>query len=292
MHIENRTVTRGTLTLIHIGVWLTYWYLELLKFSLISNTNTNLLIETLINLIFGTLFFYTLTLFVLPKTIKQVQIYQLIWRSILILILCFVFWRGSVLIMAEYTDFKSLTVTNLHFFFSSSIDVFLKFGTYAVLFWFLRRQEQLQKKILKKQLEKEKLIRELLEAKSLALQAQINPHFLFNTLNFIYAKAISSDNKVINKTVLLLSDILRHSLGNSNNSKLVSVNEELTHIKKFYDLNYLRFEGKYYLNIREEGLEFRKKLPPLVLLTFFENMMKYGIFDDHMHPTLLQVKQS
>ncbi|MGO1595005.1 MAG: sensor histidine kinase [Sphingobacterium sp.] len=282
------------MTLIHIGFWIAYWCLELIKFSLISkiHTNTDLLIEILINLLCGTVFFYTLTLFVLPNKTNRIRVFQLVWRSGLALLLCMTLRRGSVLLMAEWADFKSSTVTNLYFFFVSNFDLCLKFGTYAVLIWFFRRQGQLQKQMLQKELDKEKLKHELLETKYAVLQAQINPHFLFNTLNFIHSKAISSDDQVIDRAVLLLSDILRHSLSNISHGDTIPVKDELAQIKNLYDLNCLRFAGKYYLNIVDEGLDFEQKIPPLILLTFFENMLKYGVFDDPKHPALLYVRQS
>jgi sensor histidine kinase YesM len=156
------------------------------------------------------LFFYALLFFILPSKTNRVDVLQVIWRLALSLLLCIFLRRAGFLLLAEWIDFKSAVVSNLDFFLVSSVDLFTRFGIYAALIWFFRRQGELQKQILQKELEEERLKRELLQAKHAVLKAQINPHFLFNILNFIHSKAVASDDSVLDRTVLLLSDILRH----------------------------------------------------------------------------------
>lgn len=280
------------MALIHIGFWFIYWCLQLLKFSMISKIDSNLWIDILTNLFCGTLFFYVLTTFVLPQKTKPIRIFKLILNSVLAVSFCLLLRRSIFLLMAEYVDFKDPVITNLKYFLVSTFDLCLKFGTYAILVWFFQRQAEFQKQMLQKKLEEERLRNELLETKFALLQTQINPHFLFNTLNFIYSKAISSDDHIIEKTVLLLSDILHHSIRNGSSGGYILVNEEMSQIKKLYELNCLRFDGNYYLNIIEERMEFEKRIPQLILLTFFENMMKHGIFNNPEHPGSIHVKQS
>ncbi|WP_140937576.1 sensor histidine kinase [Sphingobacterium lumbrici] len=286
---------RTKIILMHLGIWAIYWCVELLKLSFAFNNvfiERNLLTEIIINLLSGTAFFYALILFVFPPKADRIQVFQLLWRLALAWLVCMALRRCGILLMAEWIDFKSPVVTNLKFFFVSGFDLFTRFGIYAALIWFFRRQGELQKQMLQKKLEEEKLKHELLETKHAVLKAQINPHFLFNILNFIHSKAISADDHVIDKTVLLLSDILRHSLQDHKSDHPVLVNDELLHIKKLNELNSLRFNGKYYFNIIDEGAAYQNKIPALILLTFFENAMKYGIFNDPQYPVVLHVKQS
>lgn len=295
MKHANRMTKRTKVFLMHLGIWTMYWCVELFKLSFAFNNvfiERNLLTEILINLFSSTAFFYTLILFVLPAKANRIQIFQLLWRLALALLVCLALRRGYMLLMAEWVDFKSVAITSHKFFLVSSFDLFSRFGIYAALVWFFRRQGELQKQMLQKKLEEEKLRHELLETKYAVLKAQINPHFLFNTLNFIHSKAISADDHVIDKTVLLLSDILRHALRDNTNGNSIWVREELEHIRKLYELNSLRFNGNFYLNITEEGVEYNKKIPSFILLTFFENAMKYGVFDDPQDPVVLHVTQS
>jgi sensor histidine kinase YesM len=249
-------------------------------------------LEIFVNLASGVLFFYALLFFILPSKTNRVDVLQVIWRLALSLLLCIFLRRAGFLLLAEWIDFKSAVVSNLDFFLVSSVDLFTRFGIYAALIWFFRRQGELQKQILQKELEEERLKRELLQAKHAVLKAQINPHFLFNILNFIHSKAVASDDSVLDRTVLLLSDILRHSLKESQSDTPISVNDELLHIKKLNELNSLRFNSRYYFDIADEGAIHQKRIPTFVLLSFCENAMKYGVVNDPQYPVLLQVKQS
>ncbi|MBL1408209.1 sensor histidine kinase [Sphingobacterium faecale] len=194
--------------------------------------------------------------------------------------------------MVEYINFKSPIVANIKFFGVSSLDVFSRYGIYAALAWFFRRQGELNKQIVQKELEEEKLKRELLQTRYAVLNAQINPHFLFNVLNFIHSKAILSNDPDIDKAVLLLSEILRHSLRDNARGHRVSIDEEIDQIRKLCELHRLRFNGEFYFDITQEGTDCNRKIPVLILLTFFENAMKYGVYDNPEYPIILQVEQS
>lgn len=295
--MKSRTLkkSRKKLILQHLFIWTTYWCIELLLFSFAFSgvlQNRNLLFEFLMNAIFGTSFFYVLVFLIFPANTNPVKWIQVLGRIILAVLLCLLLKRGCILLMVEYINFKSAIVSNIKFFVVSSLDIFSRYGIYAALFWFFRRQGALSKQVVQQELEAEKLKHELLETKYAVLKAQINPHFLFNTLNFIHSKAIFHDDHVLDRTILLLSDVLRHALKDDMDGYLINVNLELEHIKKLSELHSLRFSGRFYLNIIEEGTDFSRKIPVLILLTFFENAIKYGVYDNPEYPIILQVVQS
>lgn len=280
--------------LIQIGIWAVYWCIEISMYSLSFSgflKNKSLMIESLINLFIGTVFFYAL-LFALPKRAKQIKILPLISRILLTIVGCIGLRYGLVQASVEWSNFKSPLVTNLKFFGVSSFDILSRYGIYAALIWFLQRQGYLKNQLLQTKLSEEKLQNELLETKYAILKSQINPHFLFNTLNFIHSKAIISNDKMIDKTILLLSDILRHSLQDIENDNLVSVQKEIEHIKMLKELNSLRFNGNFHFDIAENKTDFDKKIPPLILLTFYENMIKHGVLDEKENPASLHVEMS
>lgn len=280
---------------VHIGVWGAYWCWDILMSSWAFSgflQNSNLLTETFINIFYGTLIFYALLLFALPSKTDRVHALQIIWKVVLTILVCIALRRGCILLMAEWTNFQSPVVTNLKYFFVTSFDIFTQFGIYALLVWFFQKRAALQKQVFQKELQEEKLRHELLEARHAVLKAQISPHFLFNTLSFLYSKTISSGEQALGKTVLLLSDVLRYALEDPTNDGPVVVNNELAHIEKLYEVNHLRFDGRYYFHIVNDGAVYQKKIPPLILLTWFENAMKYGVFDDPQNPVVLHVKQS
>jgi len=109
------------------------------------------------------------------------------------------------------------------------------------------------------------------------LNSQINPHFLFNTLNFFYSE-IRLIHPKISESILLLSDIMRYSLIENHNVNLVPVDGEINHIKNYIDLQKNRYNDimDLSLNVKGEINGKNKTIPPMILLTLIENIFKYG----------------
>ena len=107
------------------------------------------------------------------------------------------------------------------------------------------------------------------------LYAQINPHFLFNTLNVIERQAYFAGNKNIEDIISKLADMLRYSLRNRNNS--VEVRQELKNIQDYYDIQKVRFGDnlKYKLEVEEECLDCI--MPCFVLQPLMENAILHGL---------------
>lgn len=115
------------------------------------------------------------------------------------------------------------------------------------------------------------------------LNAQINPHFLFNTLNFFYSE-IRTIHPKISESILLLSDIMRYSLIENHNVDLVPIEGEINHIKNYIDLQKNRYNDIMNLSLCIEGESNgkNKTIPPMILLTLIENCFKYGdLFDSN-----------
>lgn len=278
--------------LMQVLVWIIYWLVELFMLSLVSTINQSLWLETITNLFCGTLFFYALLFFVLPPARIKIDIPTLILGILIIIVGCTAIRWLFFFLMSKFMNLSTVILPNYKYFFVSSFDIFLKFGTFAGLVWFFLNKTQLQKEMFNKQLEEERLQNELLIAKQATIKAQINPHFLFNTLHYIHSKALASNDENVSQTILLLSDVLRHSLKDYTGEQLVSINEELAHIKKLYAINKMRFNGKHYFDIIEKGSTFNKNIPPFILLTFFENALKHGVFDEVENPACLNIHQS
>jgi hypothetical protein len=107
------------------------------------------------------------------------------------------------------------------------------------------------------------------------LKAQINPHFLFNTLNSIYSLAILKSDKTAD-AVVKLSEMMRYVL-NDSNSNFVSLKNELNYITNYIDLQRMRLTSNVKLNYAHEGIVLDKKIAPLILIPFIENAFKHGV---------------
>lgn len=122
----------------------------------------------------------------------------------------------------------------------------------------------------KKEIENEKLTAELR-----FLKAQINPHFLFNTLNNLYYLATVNSPKtpeVIDK----LSQMMRYMLYDSNHVK-VPVTKEIEYMKNYIDLEKLRLDNKVPIDFKISGNVENKQIVPLIFITFLENAFKHGV---------------
>ncbi len=107
------------------------------------------------------------------------------------------------------------------------------------------------------------------------LKAQINPHFLFNTLNNIYSMVMMGHEHT-GESVLKLSNILRYVTEESKED-YVSLQSEIDCISDYIDLQRLRLGKKVSLEYAVTGNLENRKIAPMVLMTFIENVFKYGI---------------
>lgn len=107
------------------------------------------------------------------------------------------------------------------------------------------------------------------------LKAQINPHFLFNTLNSIYSLAIV-ESPATADALVKLSAFLRYVIQESQKN-LVSLSNELAYIEQYIDLQKLRLGDTAVVDFRVLGTANEKQIVPLLLISFIENAFKYGV---------------
>ncbi|SKC50981.1 sensor histidine kinase [Ohtaekwangia koreensis] len=107
------------------------------------------------------------------------------------------------------------------------------------------------------------------------LKAQINPHFLFNTLNSIYSLAIQKSDHTPS-AVVKLSSMMRYVVSESNRD-FVSLEKELSYIRNYVELQQLRFGDAIELLFFVHGNAGTNRIAPLILIPFVENAFKHGI---------------
>jgi len=125
--------------------------------------------------------------------------------------------------------------------------------------------------------EKEQLQAQAVEAELRALRAQINPHFLFNTLNGI-ANLVESQSKEAVSMIEKLAELFRYSLA-STRRRTVQVGEELDVIRQYLDIEKMRFGNSLTVEyIIDDSLVYNN-IPPMLIQPLVENAVKYGIDD-------------
>ncbi len=145
---------------------------------------------------------------------------------------------------------------------------------FFVLFYYLiMYYEDLQEKT-----ENEARLQNLVtDAELETLKSQINPHFLFNSLNSISSLTITEPAKA-QEMVIKLSDFLRYSLSHDKNEKTL-LEEEFDNLKRYLDIEKIRFGKrlKFIYTVPENCLE--KKIPNMILQPLIENAIKHGVYN-------------
>jgi sensor histidine kinase YesM len=156
---------------------------------------------------------------------------------------------------------------------------FFRIFSVAFVFAFLKLlkdQSEIQKQALL--LEKQKAETELR-----LLKTQLNPHFLFNTLNNIYSLSLIA-SPVTSTSIARLSDILDHILYNCN-TVLVPLAGEINLLNNYIELEKLRYDDRLHVNFRAT-IDHEINIAPLILLSIVENSFKHGAGNDMGRPTI------
>jgi len=162
------------------------------------------------------------------------------------------------------------------------------------LFKFVKDWIQLQKIKLKiTQIEREKL-----EAELNTLKSQLNPHFLFNSLNNIYSLALTNSPRTP-EIILKLSDLMRHVLYESREN-FIPVKKEVNFLTNFIELQKIRLNNQIDIQYSIEGDIPERKVIPLIFEPFIDNAFKHGIRNPapspyihvfiHFEPEILRFK--
>jgi hypothetical protein len=114
-----------------------------------------------------------------------------------------------------------------------------------------------------------------LEAELSALRAQLNPHFLFNSLNNIYALALEKSDHGP-RYVLKLAELMRYILHDSQ-APAVAIGKELAFVQNYLDLEEIRMAGEATLTLETKGDTDTGEIAPLLLLPLVENAFKHGV---------------
>ena len=131
---------------------------------------------------------------------------------------------------------------------------------------------------LKQRAQAEERLRTLVKESELnMLKSQINPHFLFNSLNSISSLTMSSPDEA-REMIIRLSDLLRYSLKNREN-EFVTLDEEVGHMKDYLAIEQIRFGDKlrYKLDVSDACSQIR--VPTMILQPLIENAIKHGVYE-------------
>jgi sensor histidine kinase YesM len=195
--------------------------------------------------------------------------------------------------------------TSSHFedFLKSAFLGYVQYFFYAMLYFYVT--ESFKKERALRKMEEEKLRNELensiLKQKELKsdkdkllleyafLRAQVNPHFLHNTLNVLFSQAMEHSQELADN-IAKLSKIMRYSMESVEfESDKVPVRKELDHLQLLIDINNIRFGVSKVVDCVIDGEINGQMLPPLSIITVVENAFKYGDLKDPLHPLTIRI---
>jgi len=141
--------------------------------------------------------------------------------------------------------------------------VFLSAGIKLTEYWFNEQQR------------KQSALKEKVETELKMLKSQIHPHFLFNTLNNIYALALQNSDQAP-EAIIKLSELLDYLIYHGEN-ELVPLDKEIALIENYIELEKLRYGNRLQASFERTGDPDNVKIAPVLLLPFVENAFKHGI---------------
>lgn len=261
---ENTKIPRWTF---HLG----YWFIWVLFWTVMWGTYDNDFVKTfhiqIVELPFKLLLVYPVIHYYMPKFfVKGKYILFFFYYIVTLLVLGFFvkaawsFYLDPLYFTdrLQYDPFKLTEILNV--MLSLNTAMIFPFGVKLTGFWMYQYQKSTT------------LERDKLEAELKFLRTQINPHFLFNALNSVYALSLS-DNHKTTETVGRLADIMRYIIYEASESQVIFENE-IAFIK-----NYIEFEKVRISEVIDLSLTFdikrTGKIPPLLFIPLIENAFKH-----------------
>jgi LytS/YehU family sensor histidine kinase len=154
---------------------------------------------------------------------------------------------------------------------------------YVTYLW----ESKKQRRILEAQ--KLQLEAQISQANFNFLKAQINPHFLHNTLNFLYAKSLPYSEE-LSEGILTLSDIMRYALGQGNlKDGKAPLEDEIEHVNNVIKISQLRYNNELNVQLQVLGSVKGAHIIPFVLITIVENAFKHGDLKNKDQPIIIKI---
>ena len=229
-----------------------------------------------------------------------------IWKTVYILVVIYLFFEFTLPQLSRKKIFRSLSLlaaqlllfslvlygwillgTLLHIYtdfihysscshgvadqFGASIFAVFFFGITRHIYNYVKLKQAAQQLRIEKQ-----------EAELNYLKSQTNPHFLFNTLNNIYALARDKSD-LAPESVLRLSKILRFMLYETG-GEYIAIEEELKIISDYIALEKLRYDESLHINFNYDIEDMKQAIPPLLLIPLVENAFKHGASETRTQP--------
>lgn len=245
-----------------------FWMLLFVMLVLVDRSNLNLFFtikKEFINLAFFAVIVYINIAYFFPKYVSNKNLLNHIFTLVIIsLLITPIKTLILYFIHDSRLELQNDLISNQHYIFFSTFLVGLSSSIYSIV-----------RDWLKSQREKQELQQQTLTSELRFLKSQINPHFLFNTLNNLYALTLKKSD-LAPEIVLKLSEMMRYMLYECNERR-VPLSKEVNYLKNYLELEKLRQGKKFKTSLTVEGDIGGQVIAPLMFIPFVENSFKHGI---------------
>lgn len=224
-----------------------------------------ILIKEFINVAFFAMMVYINIFFLFPNYMaKKNLLHHLLSLAITALLITPIKTLSLLLVATDFGDFQAYLLQHRVDFFITTFFIGIISTVYSIMNDWLETQR-----------ERKELQSQTLQSELKFLKSQINPHFLFNTLNSLYALTLKKSD-LAPTIVLKLSEMMRYMLYECNERE-VSLSKEINYLKNYLELERIRQGKKMDINFSVDGEVVSQKIAPLMFIPFVENSFKHGI---------------
>jgi len=242
------------------------------------------LFVALLYLIISVICFYSAYLLVAPALLRKNKWYlAVVYAALTFMAACGWRYVTEYRIMLPYLGFDNYRghpwavsdyISNVFFFY------FPSYFVYGLMYFFVESW-------YKTRLNQQELLKEKAAAELAFLRSQVNPHFLFNSINDIYSLTWQKSDQAP-AALLKLSEILRYMLREDPDG-LTPLSKEVNYIENVIDLQRISAKGGAFINFSAKGLIDGQKVPSLIFIPFVENAFKHGVLNDADHPVRISL---
>jgi len=284
---------------VHVLMWILYMLYETILIGVLFNSFGNPVVY-LSHYAIVILLFYLHANKVLPLALQKNK--RLILIVPVVIVMELFFYSYAQFLVTISLDEISLTKSGIKEFDKTFLlrnvyrgVLFLGYSTgYYYLKTYLterKKTEILEKERLENIIQQQQMEQELVLAQNAFLKAQINPHFLFNTLDFIHYK-VSAHSAIAGEAIIRLAEMMRFAIDADDTGKHISLNNEIEQAENLIYLYQIRKSVPLQIDFSYTNEVKSLCFIPLVVLTLMENIFKHAEIYNEEDPAYLQLKVS
>ncbi|WP_147320056.1 sensor histidine kinase [Chitinophaga silvisoli] len=281
--------------LLHLGLWVLYATVQVVSSTIMLTNAWPVLAVTSVVFAFQAVIFYANAEWLLPRTLEKNK--KTLWIVGIAGFMVFIILNRYLILYRIYPVVSHVAPPTFDWLVLVSIAIWWWFQAIALstAYWFAKvsiqkeRKINLQKEELnRRETERLRLKQEKLELEVAYLRAQINPHFLFNTLGYFYNKTANSQPDVA-EGIAALTNIMRSSLKKRGPDGMVSLEEEIEHIESLISIYFMRFNNNIHVEYSRPDNLHGQRILPHILITLVENAFKHGELHSSAYPLKIKL---